>query len=175
MTTLPRDVRDPSGESPAPAARLRIEVRPDGMVALAGIIDELAQLPDLLRHVRDRRLGLDLAGITFINSLGVRDWIRLLAAATQAGVTVELTSVVEPIVHQLNMIIAARGTAVVRSFFAPYACDACGHEDALLVDVASNAPLLQRGVLPALACPTCGGAMAFDDFPERYLGFLTPS
>lgn len=143
-------------------------------LALAGSIDESAGLHELPARARDGRLVLDLAAITFINSLGVRDWIRMQAAAQQGQLAVELRRVAEPLVHQLNMIIATRGTAQVTSFFAPYACDACGREESLLIDAIAHADQLIRLEPPAMTCPECGAAMAFNDFPERYFSFLEP-
>jgi hypothetical protein len=130
-------------------------------------------LHELLGRARAGQLVLDLAQITFINSLGVRDWIRMQAAAQQGGLGVELRRVSEPLVHQLNMIIATRGASRVTSFFAPYACDACGREDSLLIDAIANAAQLQRLEPPAMTCPECQAKMAFNDFPERYFSFLS--
>ncbi len=45
----------------------------DGVVVLAGAIDETASVPELLSRTHGGRLVLDLAGVNFINSLGVRD------------------------------------------------------------------------------------------------------
>jgi len=120
-----------------------------------------------------RALLLDLGGVAFINSLGVRDWIRLQAAAQRAGIAVELRRVPEPLIHQLNVIISTRGRARVVSFFAPYACDACGREDSLLIDAVAHARALARQEPPAMPCADCGGEMAFNDFPERYFSFLS--
>ena len=113
--------------------------------------------------------------MTFINSLGVRDWIRMQAEAIRANLNVELRRVSEPIIHQLNMIIATRGNSRVSSFFAPYACDACGREESLLVDAIANGASLAQLVPPPMRCPECGAQMAFNDFPERYFSFLVPS
>jgi hypothetical protein len=143
------------------------------VLVLQGAIDESARLTDLLEHAHDRRLVLDLGGITFINSLGVRDWIRMQAAAQRTGIALELRSVSEPLVHQLNMIIATRGSARVTSFFAPYACDKCGHEDSLLIDAIAHARELSQLDPPAKSCTECGAPMVFNDFPERYFSFLT--
>ena len=152
----------------------RLTVTPEGgVLVLAGAIDETADLMGLLGKAQSGRLVLDLAGVTFINSLGVRDWIRMQAQATQSGLAIELRRVAEVLIHQLNMIIATRGTARVTSFFAPYACDSCGREDSLLVDAVANAEGLARLEPPAMTCPECGGQMAFNDFPERYFSFLT--
>ena len=154
--------------------RGRLSVTPEGdQLVLAGAIDETAGLIDLLGKAQDGRLVLDLGGVTFINSLGVRDWIRMQAAATQAHVDVELRRVAEVVIHQLNMIIATRGTARVTSFFAPYACDRCGREESLLVDAVASAAQIAQLEPPAMTCPECGGPMAFNDFPERYFSFLT--
>ena len=141
-------------------------------IVLAGSLDESANLVELVARARGGALVLDLAGVTFINSLGVRDWIRMQATAQSNNLHVELRRVSEPIVHQLNMIIATRGSAVVSSFFAPYACDSCGREDSLLVDAVANAQLLAALEPPAMTCPECGARMAFNDFPERYFSFL---
>ena len=152
----------------------RLHVTPEGeALMLAGAIDETADLMGLLGRAQGGRLVLDLGGVTFINSLGVRDWIRMQATATQNNVKVELRRVAEVLIHQLNMIIATRGTARVTSFFAPYACDNCGREDSLLIDAVANAAGLAKLEPPAMKCPECAGAMAFNDFPERYFSFLS--
>jgi anti-anti-sigma regulatory factor len=154
----------------------RLNVTPEGdVLVLAGSIDETADLMGLLGRAQGGKLVLDLGGVTFINSLGVRDWIRMQATATQNRIAIELRRVAEVIIHQLNMIIATRGTAHVTSFFAPYACDSCGREDSLLVDAVANAQGLAKLEPPAVKCPECGGQMAFNDFPERYFSFLSKS
>jgi len=153
--------------------RMTIEAQGDALM-IAGAIDEAAALHELVGRAAGGRLVLDLAGVTFINSLGVRDWIRMQAAAQKAGIAVELRRVAEPLVHQLNMIIATRGNATVTSFSAPYACDNCGREESLLIDAFANAAGLARMEAPPMPCPECGSAMAFNDFPERYFSFLQP-
>jgi anti-anti-sigma regulatory factor len=160
--------------SQPPETRGRITVTEQGdALVLAGAIDETAALHELVGRARGGRLVLDLAGVTFINSLGVRAWIRMQAAAQQAGLAVELRRVSEPIVHQLNMILVARGTAQVTSLFAPYACDACGREESLLVDAIAHRERLARLDPPPMRCPECAATMAFNDFPERYFSFLS--
>jgi anti-anti-sigma regulatory factor/predicted RNA-binding Zn-ribbon protein involved in translation (DUF1610 family) len=153
----------------------RLDIQPgQGQWMLSGSIDETSQLIELLGRAQGGRLVLDLAGVTFINSLGVRDWIRMQGEAGRQNVAIELRRVSEPIIHQLNMIIATRGTATVTSFYAPYACDACGREESLLVDAVAHAAGLARMEAPQMPCPECGAQMAFNDFPERYFSFLVP-
>lgn len=157
-----------------PETRGRISIDSvDEALAISGAIDEAAGLPQLVERAAAGRLVLDLAGVTYINSLGVRDWLRMQSAAQRAGVALELRRVAEPLVHQLNMIVATRGASRVTSFFAPYACDGCGREDSLLVDAVAHGAGLAKLEPPALACPECGANMAFNDFPERYFSFLS--
>jgi eukaryotic-like serine/threonine-protein kinase len=157
-----------------PETRGRMTIEPQGdQFVLAGAIDENAALHEMLARAQNGKLNLDLAAITFINSLGVRDWIRMQAAAQQAHIAVQLRRVAEPLVHQLNMIMATRGNAQVTSFFAPYACDACGREESLLIDAVANGPALVRLEPPPMTCPECNAQMAFNDFPERYFSFLS--
>jgi anti-anti-sigma regulatory factor len=146
--------------------------RYDDVLLLAGAIDERAQLAELVVQARNGRLALDCAGVTFINSLGLRAWIALQAAATAANIAVELLRVAEPIVHQLNLVVAARGTARVTSFLAPYVCDHCDVEKHVQLDVATHGDDLARGVLPTHACPSCSRPMSFAHPPELYLQFL---
>jgi anti-anti-sigma regulatory factor len=152
--------------------RMQVQVAASGELALSGAIDETAGLLELLEHARGGQLALDLGGVTFINSLGVRDWIRMQSTATQRQIQLELRRVAEVLVHQLNMIIATRGTARVASFFAPYACDACGREESLLIDAIACAAQLAQLQPPQMTCPECSAPMAFNDFPERYFSFL---
>ncbi|CAN5897608.1 hypothetical protein BH11MYX2_BH11MYX2_06190 [soil metagenome] len=153
--------------------RMTIDPQGDALV-ISGAIDESAALHEMTSRANGNRLVLDLAGVTFINSLGVRDWIRMQSAAQAANLRVELRRVAEPLVHQLNMIIATRGNAAVTSFYAPYACDACGREESLLIDAVANSAALARLEPPPMTCPECGARMAFNDFPERYFSFLAP-
>ena len=166
----------PPGVRPGvPEARGRMTITDHGdALALAGSIDETAALHELLDRARSGRLVLDLADVTFINSLGVRDWIRMQSGARDLKLAVELRRVAEPVIHQLNMIIATRGTATVSSFFAPYACDACGREESLLIDAIAHAERLVKLDPPPMTCPECTAVMAFNDFPERYFSFLEP-
>jgi eukaryotic-like serine/threonine-protein kinase len=156
------------------APRLRIEASAPGELLLSGVIDEHARLSEVMARAeqKSRRLVLDLGEITFINSLGVRDWIRFLALAAHSDVRLELVRVSEPLVQQFNMIVATRAGAHVRSFFAPFACDACGLERSVCIEVEPNLSALRALEPPRVDCPTCEAPMAFNDFPERYFSFL---
>src|SRR5206468_4491696 len=126
----------------------------------------------LVPHAQGGRLVLDLAGISFINSVGVREWCRMQAEAVAAQLRVELRRVPEVLINQLNIIVAARGNAIVTSFYAPYICDRCDRDDAVLLDVTVSGADLARRRAPARECPECGDPMVFGHPPELYFGFL---
>ncbi len=141
-------------------------------VTLAGRIDEAAHLDTLIAEISAKEVVIDTASVFFLNSIGVRDWMRLLRGLGEKGARIVLEGCSEPLVAQLNLIPNARGKAVVSSLHAPYLCDACGLDTAMLLQVAEHADELRSMKPPVLRCPECGGAMHLADLPERYFTFL---
>ena len=146
------------------------EVEGGTKVALAGEIDEHADFGPLRAELRGD-VELDLGGIRRINSCGVREWVNFVRDVPHAS-SLTFRACSTAFVTQLNMIFNFRGPATIRSFYAPYVCDACGREEEQLIDVPSQAGAAGRPSLPTFACPDCGATMEFDDLPERYLSFL---
>jgi anti-anti-sigma regulatory factor len=143
----------------------------DGVLTLVGEIDDQATLSDLVDQIGPR-VVIDLKGVRFINSVGVREWIVFLGALAERGTKIILRACSEPMVHQMSMVVEARGSAEVESFCAPFLCDDCASERSLVLDVAQNLAELKARRVPPQKCPDCGGTMRFDDFPNRYLLFL---
>ena len=141
-------------------------------VEIKGAIDEAAQLVPLVAHARGGRLVLDLAGVTFINSVGVREWVHMQREAAAKGVRIELRRVAEVIIHQLNIVPAARGVSIVSSFYAPYECERCETDADCLIDVSAHGAALAHFEPPVMTCPHCKREMEFADPPELYLAFL---
>jgi hypothetical protein len=141
-------------------------------LAIEGAIDDKADVLGLMAHAKAGTLVLDLGGIRFINSLGVREWIRLQQAAAAAGVKIELYRVAVVMVHQLNIVPATRGTAVIHSFFAPYVCEECDAEHDMVLDQRLHEDAIGKRTPPPMNCPECRHAMVFRDPPEIYLSFL---
>jgi hypothetical protein len=157
--------------------RGKLEVTIDGdaarrRVVLAGRIDEAVHLDELVDEIAAREVVINTAGVYFLNSVGVRDWIRLLRGLDGHGAAVVLEACSEPLVAQLNLIPNARGKAIIRSLHAPYLCDACGLDAAMLLPVEPHVDALRAMQPPPVACPECGGAMHMADLPERYFTFL---
>jgi anti-anti-sigma regulatory factor/DNA-directed RNA polymerase subunit RPC12/RpoP len=138
--------------------RLDVQVR-GNQVRLAGRIDDTAAFADIPARLPAGEVVIDTEGVTFVNSIGMREWIRLVRALRESGHTVRLERVADVLMTQMNLIAELRGAVTISSFHAQYACAACGAEAAPVVDVA----------LAPVACPECGAAMELADFPERYV------
>ena len=151
----------------------RIRERP-GMttVEFVGEIDENADFIDLRRRLRGA-VAFQLGEVRRINSCGVREWVNFVRDLPHVT-ELSFSHCSPAIVTQLNMIYNFRGRAKIRSFYAPYVCDACGREEEQLIDVptqlSGSGPVAPT--LPSFACPACHAPMEFDDLPERYLSFL---
>ena len=97
---------------------------------------------------------------------------NLVKALNDRGAKVILRNCSEPMVHQMSMVVEARGAAEVESFHAPFLCDDCANERSMVLPVAPHLETLRARKVPTQKCPDCGGTMRFDDFPNRYLLFL---
>lgn len=164
------EIQRPTADSVA--LSWRIKERPGfTTVEFFGEIDENADFAELRRRLRGA-IVFHLAEVRRINSCGVREWVNFVRDLPGVG-ELTFTHCSPAIVTQLNMIYNFRGAARVRSFYAPYVCENCGHEDEKLLDVASQFPNGTVGSVPEFKCEKCGMPMEFDDLPERYLSFLT--
>ena len=136
-----------------------------GAIALSGVIDESADLSFLTALSGHTRLNM--RHVRRINSYGVRSWIENIRLIPH-GVTFELIECPPSVVDQINMVAGFVGRGHVTSFYAPMACDACGHELDQLFFVSDYRAL---GRLADVACPRCGAKMHVDDLEEQYLMF----
>ena len=69
----------------------KLEVRLRGSRAVfVGRLDESVQLGDLVDQLPPGDAVIDAAGITFVNSIGMREWIRLMRALRDRGPATQL-------------------------------------------------------------------------------------
>lgn len=147
----------------------RLEIQLDGARAvLAGRIDDAARLGEVALRLPPGDVAIDTAGITFVNSIGMREWVRLIRVLRGRG-TVTLEAVSDVLMTQMNLITEFRGTVQIVSFHASYVCPACGYEASPLVDAVAHHDALRQLRAPPVPCPECGAAMELGEFPERYL------
>ena len=136
-------------------------------VVLRGDFTEATRFDELLPAMVGR-VTFDTAQVTYMNSLGVRAWCEFLRQARIQGYEFHACSV--PFILQASMVRDVIGRGTVTSFFAPFHCITCDHqEERLLQSAAILASALEP---PVFKCPNCGGALEFDDLPERYFAFL---
>jgi hypothetical protein len=155
----------------------RVEARVSGddaarKIVLMGRLDETTPVSERAEAWKAREVTIDTAMVGFINSIGVREWMRLIRGLTDRGAAVRLVRCAEVIIEQINMIDDARGDAEVVSFHAPYQCTGCGLETSTLLVVADHLASLQKMEAPAIACPDCKQAMELYEVPEKFFTFL---
>lgn len=149
--------------------RLEVALAP-GRVVLRGRIDDASPLGDLAAQVLHGDVTIDTDGVTFVNSIGMREWMRFVRALKAHG-RVTYERVADVLITQMNMLPEFDG-ARVTSFHAQYVCGACGAEAAPLVDAVAHAADLRGMRAPKVPCPECGQPMDLADFPERYLSLF---
>ncbi|HTR49314.1 MAG TPA: PilZ domain-containing protein [Kofleriaceae bacterium] len=137
-------------------------------VVLRGDFTEATRFDELLPAMVGR-VVFDMAQVTYMNSLGVRAWCEFLRQARIQGYEFHACSV--PFILQASMVRDVIGRGTVTSFFAPFHCIGCDHQEERLLQTAA---ILASGLEPPVfKCPSCGGALEFDDLPERYFAFLS--
>jgi predicted RNA-binding Zn-ribbon protein involved in translation (DUF1610 family) len=150
----------------------RLDVQLSGARAvLAGRIDDSCRLGELAGQLPPGDVVIDTAGVTFVNSIGMREWGRFVRALRERG-TVTLEAVADVLMAQMNLITEFLGAVQILSFHAGYVCPRCGYEASVLIDAVAHAAALRRLQAPALPCPECGAAMELADFSERYLSIF---
>ena len=150
-------------------------------VKLSGVIDEDNTLARTTKKLAGRTVVLDLAEVKRINSCGVRDWVNWLSDLHAKGKSVILARCSPCIVTQLNLVNNFVGSAMVRSFFAPYYCAHCDLEVLCLLQVEDfagqgmpKAPMPGDPRAPGVQCPkrTPNCDLEFDDIEAAYFAFL---
>lgn len=117
-------------------------------------------------------VALDLNGVTAINSVGIREWIKWIKAFPP---TVQLSVHRCPkiIVDQINMVSGFLPPATrIESFFVPYYADATGSEKMILFT--NGKEYKDGGVLdfPAEVKDDAGELMEMDVIEAKYFKFL---
>ena len=148
--------------------RLDVQVHGARMTLAGRFDDAVVGLPEMADKLPQGDVTIDLEGITFVNSVGMREWVRLVRILKDRG-TITLARVAEGLMGQMNLIPEFKGTVRIASFHAQYSCPKCGAEADPLVDAVAHLLSLRAKNFPAMPCPECGSAMTLAEFPERYL------
>jgi DNA-directed RNA polymerase subunit RPC12/RpoP len=136
-----------------------------------GRIDDSSALGDQPTQLPVGGITIDTGGVTFVNSIGMREAMELIRALRERAALIH-ERVADVLMTKRNMISEHATSVEITSFHAQYVCSACGQESATLVDVGAHAETLKTMTAPKLPCPECGAAMDLGDFPERYLSIF---
>jgi CheY-like chemotaxis protein len=106
-----------------------------------------------------------------VNSESVQRWMEFIRGLDSSQ-RVHLIECPVAFVHHANLIVNLLERQDVRSFYAPYTCEACGLDEEKLIDVTADLDGGQRRLPPARACSSCGGPLTFDALEAQYFAFL---
>jgi DNA-directed RNA polymerase subunit RPC12/RpoP len=138
------------------------------VITLSGTIDENDDFSKLIGQPQGK-VHIKCKGVTRINSMGVKNWIKFFSAlGTKA--TLEFSELTTPLVENSNMIqnFVPRGS--VQSVMVPYRCTACSTN--LVAEMKTAAIIQAEFNPPAVNCPKCAASAEFDDMPDEFFAFL---
>lgn len=147
--------------------QIKIENKQDeDIVFLSGSIDEDSDF-SAMEQLSNQKVVLDLEGVLFINSCGIREWIKY---QEQLDIKIQLIyrKCPQVIVEQMNIVKGfVRTGGIIESFYAPYYDEANDTEVKELIkpsDVKDNkAPVVKN---------QSGDELEFDDIEAQYFNFL---
>jgi anti-anti-sigma regulatory factor len=140
---------------------------------LAGPVTEYAR--EALRRLAAEKAGqavLDLRGVPFANSTGIRDWAYMLKEFKN-GKTVVFEHVPDEIIRTMNMILGFRQSIPIRSLFRMYCCDSCNHEFRRTMIMGRDYDTNRLPTAKKLPCESCGQEASPPDPDEDFFMFLT--
>jgi prepilin-type N-terminal cleavage/methylation domain-containing protein len=157
-----------------------VETYSDGrdlVVKITGNVDEYADFKKIPRPP-NQRLVLDLAGVTMLNSVGLRTWVNW-TRELRLPEGIFLRNCPPPVVHQMNILDGFLPLgATVESFQIPYHCESCGHEENKTLERNKDfreATIGEKEKIvfsESIPCSACSEAAEADIMPAKYLKFL---
>lgn len=127
----------------------------------------------LIPTASTRLVNFDLAGIEYVSSVGIREWVMLVNHwSTHHQLQFHRCSIY--FVDQMNMVPDCIGSATVHSVFAPYYrdCETCSGEKSRLIELAPSTSSATSFSIPELQCEQCEHLLEFDALDESYFSFL---
>ncbi|ASD62824.1 hypothetical protein [Bdellovibrio bacteriovorus] len=149
-------------------------------ISIEGPISEKASLFEASIQAY-KEIKLNLSKVTFINSIGVKNWILWTCRIPQDA-TLYLEECPFVIVNQINIVQGfVPKNSFVTSFMAPFLCEKCSHEQIVKLskDVHyfyTNDQSPYKIQIPEdMKCAKCGGTMEADFIMDKTFSFLKNS
>jgi len=139
------------------------------LIELTGAIEENVQFEQLIGSLQGE-LTVNCRGVTRINSVGVKTWIRYFQNLKFTGKVFKFTEVAYPLIEQLNMITNFACGGEVVSILLPFSCVQCQKE--FVASVTTAELKANKLKIPKVTCEKPDCSAQFDDDPEEYLYFL---
>ena len=133
-------------------------------ITLSGVIDERTSFESVIGSTQSS-LDIHCKGITRINSIGVKNWVRFFSNLRKKGVRLRFLECSSVVVQQLEFFHNVVEPQEIESVFIPLVCDFCGKNDEKLSSIQDLRTLGFR--TPAWKC-TCGGSLVLDDADEFF-------
>jgi hypothetical protein len=157
----------------------KITTQQDGPVLhvrVSGYISENSSLYEVsLAGVT--KLILDLSGVTYINSIGVKHWIQWTGGFPQ-HLQIELHNCPSLIVNQVNMVVGfLPNNGTIESLVAPFICEDCNREENVNLKRGihyeyASAKEASKFSAPRVPCPKCQNLMELDAIEAKFFNFL---
>ena len=145
-------------------------------LALFGVLDEDAQLPDMgeiIRHLRLLGSGvsdadiesqgtganapvlIDFSGLSGLNSWGVRSWVEFINNFEKNGIDLIFDGCSVGVIHQLMMTNRPGRSVRLHRFDTEYFCSDCENVEIVTIKYES----FDEAIESTPMCPVCGGDM----------------
>ncbi|MBS1959385.1 MAG: hypothetical protein JST80_07940 [Bdellovibrionales bacterium] len=139
------------------------------MVDLNGTIEENVNFEQLIGAFQGD-LTVKCRGITRINSVGVKTWMRYFQNLKMQGKNFKFIECPQPIIEQLNMISNFACGGEVVSILLPFSCLKCQNE--FVANLQTAELKVNNLQIPNVKCEKTECGARFDDDPDEYLYFL---
>jgi anti-anti-sigma regulatory factor len=141
-------------------------------VSLIGIINEDAE-ESLLKVAPSlgRNVIVNFKGVESINSCGVNAWLKFMRELGK-GRSVIFEECTPEIVSQFNMTPLFRGSALINSVYADYACPGCGHSQSHFFVRGKNLPASASDEAENVNCEKCGKKTEMEEIEEDFFAWI---
>ncbi len=145
-------------------------------VSVSGYIGEGAELFDL-NFAGIKSVDFDLAGVSYLNSVGVKNWINWTGRFPK-DLSIRMHNCPTLIVAQVNMVVGfLPNNGTVESLQAPMICEDCNCEEFVSLKRGENYQYASNTEpysikLPEVLCPKCKKPMTLDAVEAKFFNFL---
>ena len=138
-------------------------------IKLTGVMNENSNF-DSVDFSDSNEIILDLGGVSLINSIGIRGWLKWCQSLPKDK-PVQIINAPKAMIDQANMLSNFfPKQAKILSLELPYFCDNCEKTHSLFFEIGSN--LKSNDVPTTSMCPHCKKTAQLDIVQESYFNFL---